>query len=97
MPNTNVVSPQRIIPMMETDMECGCAVRGHLDPRCRERGMCGRTAREGLKRLADALVNDTLEMSDEEILAETTPEELAEALRIRDKALAAHNLAERDQ
>lgn len=69
--------------------ECPCAVARALDERCRERGMCGRTAREGLRRLADALVNNILEMSDEEILAEATPEELAEALRIHDRALRA--------
>lgn len=49
-------------------------------------------AKDPLMNLADAIVEDVLVMSDEEILAETSDEELAEAMKIRERALeAAHN------
>lgn len=75
-------------------MECGCAVQGYRDPRCKERGMCGLTVQDQLRNLADAMVDDIMAMSDEEILAETTPEELADAIRIRDKVIQEHGLKE---
>ncbi len=49
------------------------------------------TEREKLLRLADFMVEDIMAMSDEEILAEVSEEEIAEAMRIRDRVLeAAH-------
>lgn len=45
-----------------------------------------------LMNLADALVEDVLAMSDEEIMEEVSEEELAEAYRARERALeSAHN------
>lgn len=41
-----------------------------------------------LLNLADFLIEDILAMSDEEILAEATPEEIAEAKCLRDEVLA---------
>lgn len=48
--------------------------------------------KDPLMNLADALVEDVLAMSDEEIMEEVSEEELAEAYRARERALeAAHN------
>lgn len=45
-----------------------------------------------LLNLADALVEDVLAMSDEEVMEEVSEEELAEAYKARERALeAAHN------
>lgn len=45
-------------------------------------------AKDPLMNLADALVEDIMQMSDEEILAESSPEEIEEAKQARDRALA---------
>jgi hypothetical protein len=45
--------------------------------------------KNALLNLADALVEDILNMTDEEILAESTPEEIEEAKQSIEKALAA--------
>lgn len=49
----------------------------------------GSPRKDPLMNLADALAEDILSMSDEEILAESTSEEIAEARKMHDRALAA--------
>lgn len=43
--------------------------------------------KDPLMNLADAIVEDVLAMSDEEVLAETSEEELADAYKVRQRAL----------